>query len=190
MPVRIQRRRTAGWRMPTNTVYVGRPTLFGNPFAYRGQWGLVHYGPKHLERFGRDWDHEGRISRAGNRHDMFLPIAGSTDLDQVETYVRWGTRAELVELFRLTLAAPTLGMQWAYPSRQGHFLKVTADDIRTHLAGKDLACWCPLDQPCHADVLLELASAPAETVPSRPFRDEPALHRPVTTVHLPAANIA
>jgi hypothetical protein len=26
------------------------------------------------------------------------------------------------------------------------------------LSGKDLACWCPLDQPCHADVLLELAN--------------------------------
>lgn len=23
------------------------------------------------------------------------------------------------------------------------------------LKGKDLACWCPLDQPCHADILLE-----------------------------------
>lgn len=29
------------------------------------------------------------------------------------------------------------------------------------LRGKDLACWCPLDQPCHADVLLELANPPA-----------------------------
>lgn len=28
------------------------------------------------------------------------------------------------------------------------------------LRGKSLACWCPLDQPCHADVLLELANAP------------------------------
>lgn len=28
----------------------------------------------------------------------------------------------------------------------------------TRLRGKDLACWCPLDQPCHADVLLELAN--------------------------------
>lgn len=27
------------------------------------------------------------------------------------------------------------------------------------LRGLDLACWCPLDQPCHADVLLELANA-------------------------------
>lgn len=26
------------------------------------------------------------------------------------------------------------------------------------LRGKDLACWCPLDRPCHADVLLELAN--------------------------------
>ena len=26
------------------------------------------------------------------------------------------------------------------------------------LHGKDLVCWCPLDQPCHADVLLELAA--------------------------------
>lgn len=29
------------------------------------------------------------------------------------------------------------------------------------LRGHDLACWCPLDQPCHADVLLELANDPA-----------------------------
>ena len=30
--------------------------------------------------------------------------------------------------------------------------------LRSELAGRDLACWCPLDQPCHADVLLELAN--------------------------------
>jgi hypothetical protein len=29
---------------------------------------------------------------------------------------------------------------------------------RRELAGKDLACWCPLDKPCHADVLLEVAN--------------------------------
>lgn len=27
------------------------------------------------------------------------------------------------------------------------------------LCGKNLACWCALDQPCHADVLLELANS-------------------------------
>jgi Domain of unknown function (DUF4326) len=26
------------------------------------------------------------------------------------------------------------------------------------LRGKNLACWCSLDQPCHADVLLEFAN--------------------------------
>lgn len=26
------------------------------------------------------------------------------------------------------------------------------------LRGKNLACWCPLDRACHADVLLELAN--------------------------------
>jgi len=26
------------------------------------------------------------------------------------------------------------------------------------LRGKDLACWCPLDKPCHADVLLRFAN--------------------------------
>lgn len=29
---------------------------------------------------------------------------------------------------------------------------------KRELRGKDLACWCPLDQPCHADVLLEIAN--------------------------------
>lgn len=32
------------------------------------------------------------------------------------------------------------------------------------LAGRELLCWCPLDQPCHADVLLRLANA--EAVPA------------------------
>lgn len=29
---------------------------------------------------------------------------------------------------------------------------------RAELAGHDLACWCPLDQPCHADVLLVISN--------------------------------
>jgi len=34
-PKRIQRKRTKGWKMPPNTVYVGRPTLWGNAFRLR-----------------------------------------------------------------------------------------------------------------------------------------------------------
>ena len=29
---------------------------------------------------------------------------------------------------------------------------------RAELRGKDLACWCPLDRPCHADILLAIAN--------------------------------
>jgi hypothetical protein len=36
----------------------------------------------------------------------------------------------------------------------------TCEEIREHLAGKNLARFCRLDQPCHADVLLELATSP------------------------------
>lgn len=37
--------------------------------------------------------------------------------------------------------------------------KGLVEDIGVELSGLDLACWCPLDQPCHADVLLEMANA-------------------------------
>lgn len=30
--------------------------------------------------------------------------------------------------------------------------------VRGSLADRDLCCWCPLDQPCHADVLLQVAA--------------------------------
>lgn len=29
---------------------------------------------------------------------------------------------------------------------------------RRILKGKNLMCWCPLDQPCHADILLTLSN--------------------------------
>lgn len=32
------------------------------------------------------------------------------------------------------------------------------EEIRAELAGKNLGCWCPLSQPCHADVLLHIAN--------------------------------
>lgn len=37
-------------------------------------------------------------------------------------------------------------------------LPPTTAEIKAALRGHDLGCWCPLDQPCHADVLLELAN--------------------------------
>ena len=29
------------------------------------------------------------------------------------------------------------------------------EELLTPLRGKNLACWCKLDQPCHADILLK-----------------------------------
>ena len=37
-------------------------------------------------------------------------------------------------------------------------LAITVDDVERELRGRDLACYCPLDGPCHADVLLEMAN--------------------------------
>lgn len=42
---------------------------------------------------------------------------------------------------------------WIKQPAQGH-LMAKAKMLR----GKNLACWCPLTSPCHADVLLELAN--------------------------------
>ncbi len=45
-PIRIQRKRTSGWRMPPNTVYVGRPSKWANPYTvkeYGRRLALVNY---------------------------------------------------------------------------------------------------------------------------------------------------
>lgn len=76
--------------MPEGSVYVGRPTRWGNPYAI---------GPS--------------MGRA----------------DAVARYRSWvATQPDV-------MAA-----------------------ARTELAGRDLVCWCPDGEPCHADVLLELAN--------------------------------
>jgi hypothetical protein len=37
-------------------------------------------------------------------------------------------------------------------------LPVTVEDVREQLRERNLACYCPLDEPCHADVLIEFAN--------------------------------
>lgn len=111
-PVRIQRKRAKGWRMPEGAVYVGRPTRWGNAWRVGSTGWTVRPG--------------GLINR-----DTHPPL----------------THAEAVESYRHAEEAFAAGM--------------TADeraDWYAPLRGRDLACWCPLDQPCHADVLLEIAN--------------------------------
>ncbi|RIY00237.1 DUF4326 domain-containing protein [Aureimonas flava] len=37
-------------------------------------------------------------------------------------------------------------------------LEITEADVRRELAGKNLACWCKPGEPCHADILLQIAN--------------------------------
>ncbi len=109
MPVRIQRKRTKGWRAPEGAVYVGRGTQWGNPFKVNNPA-------------------LGRLSR--------------------EEAIRAYRRLILVNLDGV--------IHW-------NRVRFNQADVEKHLRGKDLMCWCPLDQPCHADVLLELANFGAKT---------------------------
>jgi hypothetical protein len=49
--------------------------------------------------------------------------------------------------------------KWAVKAFRRDITDELITAARANLAGRDLACWCPLDQPCHVDVLLELANA-------------------------------
>lgn len=64
-------------------------------------------------------------------------------------------RTHAVELYREWIADPfsSFVTGFAHPRYSG----LDFYDVR----GRDLCCWCPLDQPCHADVLLELANGGA-----------------------------
>ena len=48
-PVRVQRRRARGWRMPHGAVYVGRPGRWGNPFP------VAEHGPAVAVELYRAW---------------------------------------------------------------------------------------------------------------------------------------
>lgn len=95
--------------MPGNTVYVGRPSAWGNMYSV----GLVNCGCR---------------SAGECNHNTF----------------RFATAREAVDQYRWMVCE-------FWPEK-------TREKIRSELRGKNLACWCPLDQPCHADVLLEIAN--------------------------------
>lgn len=109
-PHRVQRKRTKGWRMPENTVYVGSPTDFANPFIGRTNADAV--------RVYREWLANGGITVAVGPSEAIVAMRHVPGWDIPEEIIRRSAG----------------------------------------LRGKNLACWCPLDQPCHADVLLELAN--------------------------------
>jgi hypothetical protein len=62
---------------------------------------------------------------------------------------RCATAAEAVEAFR-EWWAERLTRLYPYAQRAQYQLDL--------LKGRNLACWCKIGEPCHADVLLELAN--------------------------------
>jgi hypothetical protein len=83
---------------------------------------------------------------------------------KVDRSTRWGNpfrvgkdgvanAAVAVQLFRKLLEDKRV-----VPSNE-HF-PFTPDRLRADLGGLNLACWCEIGTPCHADVLLEIANAP------------------------------
>jgi hypothetical protein len=54
--------------------------------------------------------------------------------------------------------AKTYGLAESLLRYRLHTETFDVETLRRDVAGRDLACFCPLDQPCHADVLLELAN--------------------------------
>jgi hypothetical protein len=65
-----------------------------------------------------------------------------------------GTREECVKLFGHLLAGYVC-MTTGNVGKQMDYRKMVIRD-HAELAGKNLACWCPANAPCHADVLLNL----------------------------------
>ena len=61
--------------------------------------------------------------------------------DIADDFGKIATRDDAVHLYRTRIVGAPAGRDYA------------------ELRGHDLACWCPLDGPCHADVLLERANA-------------------------------
>lgn len=63
----------------------------------------------------------------------------------------FGTRLEAIQ------CAVDVYREWATEGRNNYWrVMYFVEEHKLH--GKNLGCWCPLDQPCHADVLLELAN--------------------------------
>lgn len=129
LPVRIQRQRTKGWRMPTGAVYVGRPTLFGNPWTMRDAADLGLDGRQArewlVEKYRAELDHLGLLSD----YSANAPAA----YERLSELIAWPDVGE-----------PT-------PSIRPLFRHLLRDATA-------LACWCP-PGPCHADVLIEMLAA-------------------------------
>lgn len=129
-PHRIQLSRKKGWRMPENTVKVSRGSRWGNPFIVGQPCGVFPEG----------------MGMHGKAETMIVALT----LDQAIDFYR-----HMVLGFLSPEMYPT-GHDWVDRFRRRNH--ASPGELVRDLRGKNLACWCKLDQPCHADILLELAN--------------------------------
>ncbi len=73
---------------------------------------------------------------------------------------RWESPSTIAALERGEIARAAIVESRADAVRMFRHCFLLFEANLAELRGKDLACWCALDQPCHADVLLEWANAP------------------------------
>jgi hypothetical protein len=73
---------------------------------------------------------------------------------------KWGNPFTVAEAGSPTVAVMAFQNLLAPKPPNVVALYMSEADIVHHLRGKNLACWCALDAPCHADVLLEIANRP------------------------------
>jgi hypothetical protein len=86
------------------------------------------------------------VARPGRWGNPFSVVPDAEPGTPVGTrYTAMPSVAEAVAAFR----------RWVEDSPDGQRL---AAEARETLRGKNLACWCPLDGPCHAEVLLDIAN--------------------------------
>ena len=76
------------------------------------------------------------------------------DTVKVDRATRWGNPF-VAESPAQIPAAVAQYREWIVQPAQAALLAAARNVLR----GKHLACWCGLDGPCHADVLLELVNA-------------------------------
>jgi hypothetical protein len=119
-----------------DAVIVARPTKWGNRFRLGDMAGiLVWTGGRFEGRWG------GLVIDSSG-----TPGVSSFPGDDQKVII-WAPILDRI-------AAVALFSAWlAEPHQDG-----LREAARRELRGKDLACWCPLGQPCHADVLLETAN--------------------------------
>lgn len=96
-----------------------------------------------------------RPSRFGNPFTM----QGCRDAGFVGTDAEIAARVVNAFDAWLTMPDPLWRENWSGPEAEA--ARAAILDGLPELRGKNLACYCPLDRPCHADVLLRLANVDA-----------------------------